>query len=169
MRVGGESARFHGIVNGESLRNVFCCLLCIFYCRTTPILKTLGQFENLMTTRENIRLIARTPLLSKLRFHPHLYNMVPTSWKYHRITGTQYCVITNVHDLLGQFSYMLYKNLNQKCKYKRTTLKAENGLVQLISVGYSIRLKWVNDTRFRLHLLWTDPRASILSRTSFNT
>ena len=44
----------------------YVCLLCIFYCRTTPILKTLGQFENLvfviMSTRENIRLIARTPL-----------------------------------------------------------------------------------------------------------
>ena len=48
--------------------NVFCCLLCIFYCRTTPILKTLGQFENLvfviMSTRENIRLIARSSLVS---------------------------------------------------------------------------------------------------------
>ena len=59
-----ESAHFHGIVNGESLCNIFCCLLCTFYCQTTPILKTLGQFENLvfviMSTRENIRLIART-------------------------------------------------------------------------------------------------------------
>ena len=43
-----KSARLHGIVNGESLRNVFCCLLCIFYCQTTPILKTFGQFENLV-------------------------------------------------------------------------------------------------------------------------
>ena len=60
--VGVESARFHGIVNSESLWNAFCCLLCIFYCRTTAILKSLGQFENLvfviMSTRENIRLIA---------------------------------------------------------------------------------------------------------------
>ena len=58
-----ESARLQGIVNGESLWNVFYCLLCIFYCQTTQILKTLGQFENLvfviMSTRENIRLIAR--------------------------------------------------------------------------------------------------------------
>ena len=57
--VGLESARFHGIVNDESLWNIFCCLLCIVYCRTTPILKTLGQFENLvfviMSTGENIR------------------------------------------------------------------------------------------------------------------
>ena len=41
-------------------------LLCIFYCRTPPILKTLRQFENLvfviMSTRENMRLSARTPL-----------------------------------------------------------------------------------------------------------
>ena len=62
--VGVESARLYGIVNGESLWNVFCCLLCIFFCQTTPIFKTLGQFENLvfviMSTRENIRLIART-------------------------------------------------------------------------------------------------------------
>ena len=64
MRV--ESARVHGIVNGVLLWNVFCCLLCIFYWWTTPILKTLGQFENLvfvlMSTRENICLIARTSL-----------------------------------------------------------------------------------------------------------
>ena len=37
------------------------------YCQTTPILKTYGQFENLvfviMSTRENIRLIARTSLV----------------------------------------------------------------------------------------------------------
>ena len=35
--------------------------------QTTPILKTLGQFENLMfvilSTRENVDLIARTPLV----------------------------------------------------------------------------------------------------------
>ena len=51
-----ESAYFHGIENGESLWNVSCCLLCIFYCQITPILKTLGQFENfvfvIMSTRE---------------------------------------------------------------------------------------------------------------------
>ena len=38
---------------------------CIFYYRNSPILKILGQFENLgfviMSTRENIRLIARAP------------------------------------------------------------------------------------------------------------
>ena len=66
--MGVESARLHGFVKDESLWNVFCCLLCIFYCQTTSILKTLGQFENLefviMSTRENIRLIARTSLLS---------------------------------------------------------------------------------------------------------
>ena len=33
-------------LNGTST-NVFCCLLCIFYCHTTPILKkTSWQFEN---------------------------------------------------------------------------------------------------------------------------
>ena len=39
----------------------------MFYYRNRPILKTLGQFENsgfvIMSTRENIRLIARAPLL----------------------------------------------------------------------------------------------------------
>ena len=39
---------------------------CIFYCQTISILKTFGQFENLvfviMSTRENIHLIAKTPL-----------------------------------------------------------------------------------------------------------
>ena len=41
----------------------------MFYYRNRPILKTLGQFENLgfviMSTREIIRLIARAPLLNK--------------------------------------------------------------------------------------------------------
>ena len=59
-----------GIVNGESLWNVLSCLLCIiFYCWTTPILKTLRQFENLvfviMSNRENIRLFASTSSLTK--------------------------------------------------------------------------------------------------------
>ena len=53
------------------LKLIFC-LLCIFYYRTTPNLKTLGQFENLvfviMSTRENIRLITRTPLNRRLFF-----------------------------------------------------------------------------------------------------
>ena len=39
----------------------------MFYYRSSPILKTLGQFENLgfliMSTRENIRLIARAPFM----------------------------------------------------------------------------------------------------------
>ena len=59
----------------ESYVDVF---LCIFYYRNSPILKTLGQFENLgfviMPTRENIRLIARTPLLSR---HFHVIHNVP--------------------------------------------------------------------------------------------
>ena len=44
----------------------FDALLCILYRGTAPILKLFGQFENFefvnMSTRENIRLIARTPL-----------------------------------------------------------------------------------------------------------
>ena len=64
--MGEEGANFHGFVNDESLRNLFWCFLCIFYYRNSPILKTLGQFEKLgfviMSTRENIRLIARAPL-----------------------------------------------------------------------------------------------------------
>ena len=60
-----ESARFHGIVIGESLKRILLPTM-YFCCRTTRILKTLGQFENLvseiMSTTENIRLIARTPL-----------------------------------------------------------------------------------------------------------
>ena len=42
--------------------------------RNSPILRILGQFENLgfviMSTRENIRVIARTPLLDKLLTAP---------------------------------------------------------------------------------------------------
>ena len=34
--MGVKGARFHGSVNGESLWNIFCCQLCIFYCQTTP-------------------------------------------------------------------------------------------------------------------------------------
>ena len=51
----------------ESARIWSRSILCIFYCQTTHILKSLGQFENLvfviMSTRENIRLIARTASL----------------------------------------------------------------------------------------------------------
>ena len=39
----------------------FLCLIRIFQCQTTPILKTLGQFDLvfvIMSTRENIRLFA---------------------------------------------------------------------------------------------------------------
>ena len=64
--VGVEGASFHGFVNDWSLWNLFWCFFCIFYYRNSPILKILGQFENLgfviMSTRENIRLIARAPL-----------------------------------------------------------------------------------------------------------
>ena len=64
--VGVEGASFHGFVVDESLWNQFWCFQCIFYYRNSPILKILGQFENLsfviMSTRENIRLIARAPL-----------------------------------------------------------------------------------------------------------
>ena len=67
--MGVEGASFHGFVNDGSLWNLFGCFLCISYYRksNSPILKILGQFENLgfviMSTRENIRLIARAPLL----------------------------------------------------------------------------------------------------------
>ena len=63
--MGVEGPSFHGFVNDESLWNIFWCFLCIFYYRNSPISKTLGQFENLdfviISTRENIRLIARAP------------------------------------------------------------------------------------------------------------
>ena len=63
--MGVEDASFHGFVNDGSLWNLFWCFLCIFYYRNSSILKILGQFENLgfviMSTRENIRLIARAP------------------------------------------------------------------------------------------------------------
>ena len=43
-----------------------------FYYQNRPILKTLGQFQNLgfaiMSTRENIRLIARTPFNNSILF-----------------------------------------------------------------------------------------------------
>ena len=39
----------------------------------------------------------------------HMY--INTSFKYHRVTYTQSCVITKVHDLLGQPSYTLDKPL----------------------------------------------------------
>ena len=69
--VGVEGASFHGFVNDGSLWNIFWCFLCIFYYRNSSILKILRQFENLgfviMSTRENIRLIARTPLCPEKR------------------------------------------------------------------------------------------------------
>ena len=65
--MGVESAHFSGIVDGGSLLDVFCCLLGVFCCRAALVLEALGQFEGLvfvvMSTRENIRLITRTPLI----------------------------------------------------------------------------------------------------------
>ena len=51
-----------------------CLLLTMhIYCQTTPIFKKIGQFENLvfviMSTSENIRLIARTPFMLSLVEH----------------------------------------------------------------------------------------------------
>ena len=67
--MGVEGASFHGFVNDESLGNLFLCFLCIFYYRNSSILEILGQFENLgfviMSSRENIRHIARAPLNQK--------------------------------------------------------------------------------------------------------
>ena len=83
--VGVEGASFHGFVNDESLWNLFWCFLCIFYYRNSPIFKALGQFENLgfviMSTRENIRLIARAPLL--LYGDPLLSNEINQSIFHH--------------------------------------------------------------------------------------
>ena len=47
-------------------------VLCILFYRNRPILKTLGQYENLgfviVSTRENIRLIARASFRQRMRF-----------------------------------------------------------------------------------------------------
>ena len=63
--MGVEGANFHGFVNDGSIWNLFWCFLCTFNYQNSSILKTLGQFENLgfliMSTRENIHLIARPP------------------------------------------------------------------------------------------------------------
>ena len=59
-----EKTSCHGFVNDESLWDVFMLTMHILL-PATPNLKTLGQFGNLvfviMSTRANIRLIARTP------------------------------------------------------------------------------------------------------------
>ena len=71
--------------------NLFGCFLCIFYYRNSPILKILGQFENLgfviMSTRENIRLIARAPF--QLAWKPSNYCNV-SSWRNTLIKLTHY-------------------------------------------------------------------------------
>ena len=82
--VGVESASFHGFVNDKSLLDAFPSLLCIYYCRTIPILKTYGQFENwayvIISTKENIRLTLEILKLyqsytrSHLMTTIHLYN-----------------------------------------------------------------------------------------------
>ena len=42
----------------------------------------------------------------------HMY--INTSYKYHRVTCTQSCVIRKVHDLLGQPSYVIQKIVKYK-------------------------------------------------------
>ena len=56
---------------------------------------------------------------------------INTSFKYHRVTCTQACVITKVHDLLGQPSYMLKKWQSSSLtgyKWGRCTLNVLNFL-----------------------------------------
>ena len=118
--VGVESAHLHGIVNGESLWNVFCCPLCIFYCQTTPILKTLGQFENLvfviMSTRENIRLIAWSSFII-IRFfinmhHPHKWAPLAGNWLAARTDLTPYLqVLLSWRSTVVRFHFGLKKNI----------------------------------------------------------
>ena len=110
--MGVVSACFHIIVNGESLWNVFCCLLSYFTAKLHQFL-TLGQFENLvfviMSTRENIRLIARTSfdlmgyyLETGMRFMEHLLHWNTTKWdilKFHVQDGTKRQPCQKIRDL----------------------------------------------------------------------
>ena len=63
--MGVESTSFHDFANDESLWNVFDAYYAYFNAEPRQFLKALGQFENLvfliMSTREDTRLIARTP------------------------------------------------------------------------------------------------------------
>ena len=68
--------------------------ICIFYCRYRPILKALGQFENLvleiMTTRRNIRLIARSSfhVLAQFRYFKKLLTFSCVQiYQYHSKEG----------------------------------------------------------------------------------
>ena len=83
--MGVEGASFNGFVNDESLWNLFWCFLCKYY-RNRPILKTLGQFQNLgfaiMSTRENIRLIARTPFRPRPPLDTPRWQFTPNEISY---------------------------------------------------------------------------------------
>ena len=64
---------FTTLLNAELPRNLFWCIVCLFYCRTTPIIffKT-EQFENvfvIMSSREMVCLTSRTLLMIKLAFN----------------------------------------------------------------------------------------------------
>ena len=78
--MGVERARFHGIVNG--LKRILLLTMHILLLNYTNF-KTLGQFENLVfvitSTRENIRLIARSSLVSTSDFNVKLLR----SFKWH--------------------------------------------------------------------------------------
>ena len=58
----------------------------MFSYRNRPILKTLGQFENLgiviMSTRENIRIIARAPSLTKQKHQVLDLKAKPRRWYF---------------------------------------------------------------------------------------
>ena len=108
--VGVEGASFHGFVKDGSLWNLFWCFLCIFYYRNSPILKILGQFEKLgfviMSTRENIRFIARAPLEST---HRHLiifmgqFNSQILWWSF----------ILNLKNVVGALSQNMLLNCSE--------------------------------------------------------
>ena len=129
----------------------FCCLLCIFNCQTIPILRTFGQFENLvfviMSTRENIRLIARNSLWlcqkmcdalrylldnvfikfgSKL-YVPFLGREVPRSPSYGVYFSQPIClerICSNVSDVIDRNRFLTAKVLNKTIHFLKHLLNS---------------------------------------------
>ena len=107
--MGVEGASFNGFVNDESLWNLLWCFLCKFYYRNRPILKKLGQFENLgfviMSTRENIRLIARAPFICKLKCDLDLESWL-LSWVLLTVSMrvTLYLILMKIFQMVGTWN-----------------------------------------------------------------
>ena len=116
----------------DRFETYFDAFYAYFYHRNSPILKILGQFENLgfviVSTRENIRLIARTPFEAEFRvisYTSHTFVFWPDS------TFSRGFELQKVFFIDDQ-TFPVIQNNNLKYKMQQNIFRAKNGSYTLI-------------------------------------